>query len=78
MVPELLLDRETRDARDNPSREVVDANKLLVEDADVLRDDGSSESREENLELSEDREMDVLRSLKTANVRDFGRRLLFF
>jgi hypothetical protein len=78
VVPELLLDRETRDARDNPSREVVDANKLLVEDADVLRDDGSSESREENLELSEDREMDVLRSLKTANVRDFGRRLLFF
>lgn len=79
MVPELLLDRETRDARDNLSREVVDANKLLVEDADVLRDDGSSESWEaESLELSEDWEMDVLRSLKTVNVRDFGRWLLFF
>lgn len=79
MVPELLLDRETRVARDNLSREVVDANKLLVEDADVLRDDGSSESWEaESLELSEDWEMDVLRSLKTVNVRDFGRWLLFF
>lgn len=79
VVPELLLDRETRDARDNLSREVVDANKLLVEDADVLRDDGSSESWEaESLELSEDWEMDVLRSLKTVNVRDFGRWLLFF
>lgn len=79
VVPELLLDRETRDARDNLSREVVDANKLLVEDADVLRDDGSSESWEaKSLELSEDWEMDVLRSLKTVNVRDFGRWLLFF
>jgi hypothetical protein len=79
VVPALLLDRETRDARDNLSREVVDANKLLAEDADVLRDDGSSESWEaESLELSEDWEMGVLRSLKTVNVRDFGRWLLFF
>lgn len=73
-----LLDRgmEVKEALGRRSREVLDANRLLVEDPDVLRD-GSARVREPDcLAFSEGREMEVLMSLKTLNVRDFGRRLL--